>query len=148
MEAFEQLKRDHLEARLRLVNLGRTYQTALDRAQGLFECVRRHLEIHSQLEQKLLYPALAPVAPEEVDRARREHGELDQLLTHMQNHSMTDPEFSSWVWDLADSVEQHIESEEVGLFAIARERLSPAVLRELDLEMTQLRRALTRTAHL
>lgn len=146
MEAFEQLRKDHLQARMLLVNLGRAYQTALDRAQGLFETVRRHLEIHSQLEQRLLYPALAHLAPGEVTLARQDHVQMEQLLVQMRDRSLSDPEFSSWVWDLAETVEHHIESDESGILQIARDRLPKAVLKELEEEMASLRRTLTRLA--
>lgn len=146
MEAFEQLRRDHLQARMLLVNLGRACQTALDRAQGLFATIRRELEIHAQLEQKLLYPALKPVAPVRVEQALEDHRTIDQLLAQMQEHSLQDPEFSNWVWDLAENVEHHIELEENELFSVAQDRLSGPVLEELEQEMRNLRVALTRTA--
>jgi len=146
MEAFEQLRRDHLQARTLLVNLGRACQTALDRAQGLFATIRRELEIHAQLEQKLLYPALRPVAPVPVEQALEDHRTIGHLLAQMQAHSLQDPEFSTWVWDLAENVEHHIELEENELFSIARDRLSAPVLEELEQEMRNLRAALTRAA--
>jgi hypothetical protein len=146
MEAFEQLRRDHLQARMLLINLGRACQTALDRAQGLFATIRRELEIHAQLEQKLLYPALRSVAPARVERALEDHRLIDHLLAQMQDRPLQDPEFSSWVWDLAENVEHHIELQENDLFAVAQDRLSAPVLEELEQEMRNLRAALTRAA--
>jgi hemerythrin-like domain-containing protein len=146
MEAFEQLRSDHVQARMLLVNLGRACQTALDRAQGLFATIRRELEIHAQLEQKLLYPALRSIVPARVDQAEEDHRLIEQLLAQMQEHSLQDPEFGSWVWDLAENVEHHIELQENGLFAVAQDRLSAPVLEELEQEMRNLRGALTRAA--
>jgi hemerythrin-like domain-containing protein len=129
-----------------LVNLGRACQTALDRAQGLFATIRRELDIHAQLEQKLLYPALKPVARVRVEQALEDHRTIGSLLAQMQAHSLQDPEFSTWVWDLAENVEHHIELEENELFSIAQDRLSAPVLEELEQEMRNLRAALTRAA--
>lgn len=146
MEAFEQLRNDHLQARMLLVNLGRACQTALDRAQGLFATIRRELEIHAQLEQRLLYPALKAVAPARVEQALEDHRLIDHLLAQMQERPLQDPEFSSWVWDLAENVEHHIELQENELYAVAQDRLSAPVLEELEQEMRDLRIALTRAA--
>jgi hypothetical protein len=146
MEAFEQLRSDHLQVRMLLVNLGRACQTAHDRAQGLFATIRRELEIHGQLEQKLLYPALKSVAPARVEQALEDHRTIGYLLAQMQEHPLQEPEFSSWVWDLAENVEHHIELQENELFSIAQVRLSAPVLEELEREMRNLRAALTRAA--
>lgn len=146
MDAFEELRRDHLQARMLLVNLGRACQTALDRAQGLFATVRRELSIHRQLEQKLLFPALSSLAPDRVDQAVLDHQMIERLLAQMKDQSLQAPEFSSWVWDLAENVEHHIETQESGLFKVAQARLSSAVLEELDKEMRDLRKVLTRAA--
>lgn len=127
-----------------LVNLGRACQTATDRAQGLFATLRRQLDIHWQLEQRLLYPAIASLAPDRLEQALQDQRDMDRLLEQMKERSLQTPEFASWVWDLADSVEHHIELQEGGLFTVARERLSSAVLGELDQEMKDLRQALTR----
>jgi hypothetical protein len=146
MEAFEQLRSDHVQARMLLVHLGRACQSALDRAQGLFATIRREMEIHAQLERKLLYPALKVVAPERVEQALEGHGSIDVLLLRMREHPMQTPEFNRWVWDLAENVEHHIEVQEKELFAVAQARLSAPVLEELEREMRGLRVALTRTA--
>jgi hypothetical protein len=146
MEAFEQLRSDHVQARMLLVHLGRACQTALDRAQGLFATILREMEIHAQLERKLLYPALKLVSPDRVEQALEDHRTIDRLLARMRERPMETPEFSGWVWDLAENLEHHIEVQERELFAVAQARLSAPVLEELEQEMRNLRVALTRTA--
>jgi len=112
----------------------------------IFNEIRRELLIHSQMEQEILYPALAGTAssraPELVSTAVREHQAMDKLLQELTNMGATDKAFDMKMAVLMEHVMQHVEMEEEEIFDEVRKNLPEFRLEELGLEMEERRKVL------
>jgi hemerythrin superfamily protein len=113
----------------------------------LFNEIRRELQIHSQMEQEIFYPALRTTssarAVELMDEAEQEHQAMEQLLEELTTVNGSDPkQFDAKMAQLIDMVNEHIEKEEEEIFDEARKNLPEYRLEELGLEMEARRKIL------
>jgi hemerythrin superfamily protein len=112
----------------------------------LFNEIRRELQIHAQMEQEILYPALTATsssrAPELISTAQHEHHAMDKLLQELGNLGAADKAFDMKMALLKDQVLQHVETEEEEIFDEVRKNLPEFRLEELGLEMEDRRKVL------
>jgi len=132
-----------------IAHLAETFQAALedgrDDTQELVDALCRELEIHSTLEEEILYPALARI-PELtilVDQAHVDHARVRELIDEIRQMDESDPRIAGLVLQLAEDVELHVSEEESVLFPHLEQHLGEQ-LEELGREMEQLRRQLQR----
>jgi hemerythrin-like domain-containing protein len=86
------------------------------------------LELHSRLEEELLYPALDAYAGSldpkmPVERARLEHESARKLVARMRELGPQDAQFGAYLEELRQAVRQHIEDEERVLLVEAEQKL-------------------------
>lgn len=76
------------------------------------------LEVHANLEEEVLYPALrkAIKEPELIDEAEVEHGSAKQLIAQLEGMSADDPKFAATFKVLGEYVKHHIKEEESEMF--------------------------------
>ena len=130
-----------------IAHLAEAYQAALesgrDDTQDLVDELCRELEIHSTLEEEILYPALARI-PELailVDEAHADHGRVREVIDEIRQMDPGDVQIAGLVLQLAEDVEQHVSDEENVLFPQLEQRMGEQ-LQELERRMEQLRRRL------
>jgi hypothetical protein len=106
---------------------------------GLADNVCLALEIHTQLEEELFYPALRAVADTEMLRkAAPEHDEMRGLISRLRHMPVGDAAYDATFFELMRHVLHHVADEETVLLPAA-ERLIPDQLPELGARMTRRR---------
>lgn len=106
---------------------------------GLADNVCLALEIHTQLEEELFYPALRVVADNEVLRkSGPEHDEMRGLISRLRNMPVSDAAYDDTFLELMRHVMHHVADEET-LLLPAAERLMPDQLPDLGARMTRRR---------
>ena len=112
---------------------------------GLADRICLQLEIHSQLEEEIFYPALRVVADTEVLRkSTPEHDEMRGLIARLRNMPTTEPAYDDTFFSLMRHAIHHVADEET-LLLPAAERLIPDQLNELGGRMARRRLELSAT---
>lgn len=133
------LDHTHVQAALRQFEVA----TSARVKKGLADNVCLALEIHSQLEEEIFYPALRDVSDTEtLRRAGPEHNEMRELIARLRALHATDPAFDDTFFALARVVMHHVADEET-LLLPAAERLLSDRLSEMGAQMTRRRLELT-----
>jgi hemerythrin-like domain-containing protein len=128
MNAIALLKADHEHIK----RLFRTYETAAEGTsqdkQVIAEQIFTELEVHSQIEEELFYPAVRAKTDQEgqdrVAESLEDHQAVEALIEILRTLDPQDEEFAARFEELMDTAEAHIEDEEEELFPEAEERLS------------------------
>jgi hypothetical protein len=116
-----------------------TADASLRVKKGLADQVCVALEIHSQLEEEIFYPALRAVADTEVVRKSvPEHDEIRRLINQLRKLEPASTGFDEAFYQLMNSVIHHIADEET-LLLPAAERVLADDLGELGARMTKRR---------
>ncbi len=128
----------------RVRQLAEAFQTALENGEeqdALVAQLCRELELHSAVEEEILYPAAAKVSELTVliDQARDDHAQVKETLEEIRSMDEGDPQIAGMVLQLAEDVEAHANQEEAVLFPELERRMSGQLI-ELGARMQQLRR--------
>jgi hemerythrin-like domain-containing protein len=99
------------------------------------------LNVHESIEEKVLYPALKPHAEarDVVLEGYQEHHVADLLLKELDKLAKNDEKWGAKFKVLKESIEHHIEEEEMVMFRTARGVLSREELLDLGARMKALR---------
>ena len=146
MDALQLLIGDHnrvkgLFTRFKDAHEADDQATAQEAATRLF----RELDVHTQLEETVFYPAVQAVSDEIHDlvvEGLEEHQVAKELIAEARD---TDPSNEHWaakVKVLIESVEHHVEEEEGEMFTPVRKALSPDQLEALGQKMEATKRGL------
>ena len=123
MDAFELLKADHKKV-AELFDL-------LERASGkrkldVFKRIKSELEVHTHIEETILYPALEK--PEETHdltlEAYEEHKVVKTLLAELSGAKSANDKWQAKAKVLQENIEHHVDEEEGELFKKADDALS------------------------
>ena len=103
------------------------------------------LEIHAQLEEEILYPALRElgVESEQLDHGVPEHDRMRMLIERIRGLDADDPAQAEAMCELMRAVMHHVADEETTLLPLAESRLGDR-LAELGAKMTQRRMQLAK----
>jgi hemerythrin superfamily protein len=140
MKADEVLIAHHDVLRGLLRDLAETAQP--DRRDHLRDELLRELEIHTQIEDEVFYPAVPDVSPL-LALAHAEHRQIDDQLATVMRMDVADPEFSTEVRMLEKTLRHHTMEEEQRIFpqshALGEERLEQlgTQLRARQLELAE-----------
>ena len=139
MDAIELLTQQHKEA----MELMEKIEESEDPKQGrrLFEELKADLELHEELEEKILYPKMKAEEEwrEDTLEAYQEHHVMDLLLREISNLSEGSQDFKPKLKVLKENVKHHAEEEEEGkLFPEIREKWGAERIQELGAEMEQM----------
>lgn len=108
----------------------------------LFRRINEELTIHSEIEERLFYPAVKEVPTDEaqdlVSEAVEEHHIVKTLLEELSELEAGSPPFEAKMKVLRENVLHHAEEEEKEMFPQAKQ-LSKEVLETLVIEMEALR---------
>jgi hemerythrin superfamily protein len=117
-DVTELLMRDHRNVE----NLFRDYESTEDAE--VIEQICRELEIHTMVEEEVVYPRLTALDADLERRARTEHEQAKELISQIR---AGDPDTTTLARQLQHAVQQHVEEEETTVF--------PLMERELDAEL-------------
>ncbi|AXK73151.1 hemerythrin domain-containing protein [Lysobacter sp. TY2-98] len=148
MNAIELLKADHEKVRGLLSQLADTTKRAEKTRTELLEKIRLELDVHTQIEEEIFYPAFKDAVGEGKDEAtvfealeeHRAAGEL--VLPDLLATDVTSDKFSGRAKVLKELVEHHAKEEEDEMFKTARQVLTREQLDELGTQMAQRKKEL------
>ena len=98
------------------------------------------LEIHTQLEEEIFYPAMRAVSADAavLDKSVPEHNEIRRLIAQLRAMTPTEASYDQTFMQLMREVMHHVADEETSLLPDAERLLAPQ-LSELGAEMTRRR---------
>jgi iron-sulfur cluster repair protein YtfE (RIC family) len=133
MNAFELLTEDHQRVSAIFEKLEPTTERALKTREELFARLKTELQIHTEIEEQIFYPALKQ---EEETReitleGIEEHNVVKTLLEEMEAMPVDSEEWSAKLSVLKENVEHHVEEEEGEMFPKARKALTKEKIEEL-----------------
>jgi hemerythrin superfamily protein len=105
---------------------------------GLAEAICLALEVHAQMEEEVLYPALREAGSELVEKSFPEHEEARRLIAALRKLDPADEQYDATFMDLMRAVMHHVADEETVLLPQA-ESLLPDRLGELGARMAKIR---------
>ena len=140
MNAIDLLIQDHKLVKRLLEELSTTTERAVKKRADLLHRIEQELQIHTALEEEILYPAIKEAGGKEEAKmyyeAKEEHRTVDSLVLPDLLHTETGTvEVAGRVKVMKELLEHHIEEEEGELFPTAKKLLSKDTLEELGRTM-------------
>lgn len=150
MNAIDLLKDDHARVKSILSQLSDSTERGIKKRTELLAKLEMEVTIHTQLEEKVLYPAFKAEGGKEQDvlyfEAKEEHRTVDSLvLPDLKQTDPGTPEFSGRVKVVKELLEHHIEEEEKEMFPRAKKLLGKAKLEELGAQMEAMKAELKKS---
>jgi len=158
MTAIDLLMNDHKEAMGMIEQLENSDMEQLETAakdttavrskEDLFNKLKNALTLHTQLEERVFYPALESFdeTHDLVQESYQEHQDVDDLLNEMAGLSPTDEEWMDMLTELKDSLEHHVDEEEHEMFPKAEKLLGQNKLQDMGRQMQEMKGGRTATA--
>ena len=131
---FASLVEDHKKVKGIIEQLLATSATAKKTRQDLLGTLKKELESHETLEEKLLYPALKQQKPthDMALEAYQEHHVVDVLLEELDGMEFKDEAWKAKLTVLQENLLHHIDEEEQELFPKAQKNLSQNQLDQIE----------------
>lgn len=148
MNAIELLKADHDKVRGLFEQLTNTTKRAEKTRVELLEKIRLELDVHTQIEEEIFYPAFKQAVGESDDEemvfeALEEHRAAGELvLPDLLETDVTSDRFGGRAKVLKELVEHHADEEEKEMFKKARQVFDRAQLEELGAQMAERKKEL------
>ena len=111
--------------------------------QALVNTVCLALELHAQLEEDILYPAVRSVDNALADKSLPEHDRMRGLMAALRAAEPADPAFDETFLELMRVVLHHVADEETIVLREVERRLPAEALNDLAGRMARRRRQLT-----
>jgi hemerythrin superfamily protein len=77
-----------------------------------------NLKLHTELEEKIVYPSLKDQDPKIFYESREEHHVVDLLIEELQQLKVSDPAYAAKMAVMEESVKHHIQEEESQMFKL------------------------------
>lgn len=117
-DATKLLEQDHREVE----QLFTEFETTGDRALALRIC--DELEVHTTIEEEIVYPVLARDVDQSLaEEGKEEHEEVDRIMKQIRSLGPSDGRLRTFVAQLKDAVMHHVEEEEEETFPKMRDRV-------------------------
>jgi hemerythrin-like domain-containing protein len=100
------------------------------KADALSKQIFDDLKLHTELEEKIVYPSLKDQDPKIFYESREEHHVVDLLIEELQQLKVSDPAYAAKMAVMEESVKHHIQEEESQMFKLISQ-LSDETLDEL-----------------
>lgn len=138
-DAVNMLVKDHHDVKA----MFKQFEDLTDRSKAkkkqLADQICEALTLHTQLEEKIFYPAVRKAIGEEdlMDEALVEHASAKELIAEIEMMDPGDDLYDAKVHVLSEQIEHHVQEEETEMFPKARK--SKLDLVELGEEMSALK---------
>jgi hemerythrin superfamily protein len=145
MNALQVLTTDHANVKRLFSEFDNSSKTDYEMKIELLNQTRRELQIHSQAEEQIFYPALKALNGDGarlVTEAIKDHRGIDQLLMQLSRLKPREQRFDEKFEALIEAVDHHVEREEGEIFRFAEENCSEQELEELGHEIERRKRSL------
>ncbi|HWM29567.1 MAG TPA: hemerythrin domain-containing protein [Woeseiaceae bacterium] len=140
--AIELLKEDHKKVKSLLAELTETTTRAEKTRTQLLAKIEQELMIHTDIEEKIFYPAFKEAGNSEHSKmyfeALEEHRTVDELvLPDLKKTPPTSEKFSGRAKVLKELIEHHADEEEKEMFKEAAKSMDKDQLAELGRQMSE-----------
>src|ERR1700686_4520698 len=144
MNAIQLLKNDHKKVEKIFSDL----ENKTDDRRALFPELDRELGVHTEIEEKIFYPATKEAEPTRdlVLESIEEHKQIKMVLADLEQTDMTTDVWGAALKVLKEDVMHHVGEEEDELFPKVRKVLSKQQLEDLGIRMEQLKMQLLTAA--
>lgn len=88
------------------------------KASTISEQIFNDLKLHTELEEKIVYPSLKEQDPKIFYEAGEEHHVVDLLMKELQPMEVSAPEYAAKMTVMEESVKHHIQEEESEMFKL------------------------------
>ncbi|HBB36236.1 MAG TPA: hemerythrin [Cyanobacteria bacterium UBA8803] len=137
MDIFELIKQDHRQVEKLFAEIEKAKGS--QKLARFFEEIEQELNLHVQVEQLTLYPAMREY--EEMEKllaeAEREHTQARILLEELKPLNPTSSEFQDKIEQLKDAVQHHVREEEEEVLPLVQQVMSDQELEQLGEEYQQ-----------
>ncbi len=125
MNIFEALREDHEIQRTLIKKLVNTSGDN-DLRKNMFDKLKHELEIHANAEERHFYIPLieADLTQEKARHSIAEHHEMDELVEKLEETDMSSSAWLTYMKQLAEKVEHHLDEEEHEVFQMAGKALT------------------------
>jgi len=125
MDIYDALRQDHDRVKTLLKDLRNTGENDAAAQETLLTALKQELEIHTAFEEEVFYPVVAEQkeAADEIADAIDEHDEAMTILEELEGMGAGTPEWQEQLAMLVDTLDQHIENEELEIFRMAKETI-------------------------
>ena len=144
-DIFALLHRDHVRAATLLEQIT-VVDVESDRRKELLVDLKNALDAHAEAEQNVFYDALrdAEQMRDQIGEAIAEHADITDMLEELADTGDEDT-WRATFSELKQAVAQHVSNEEVRIFPMARQILSPIqahqLARAMEVEVKRIERA-------
>jgi hemerythrin-like domain-containing protein len=144
-DAIALLKEDHAKVRKLLQQLEKAQGAS--RRDDLLAKIVQEVEIHTQIEEQVFYPAFKAASRKKDDRklyfeAQAEHGAVKTLMPELQQTDRGTDEFAGRAKVLKELIEHHAEEEEKEMFPRAKALFSKEELVALGARLEERKESL------
>lgn len=101
----------------------------------VMEMIAEKLTLHTQLEEKFMYPAAKKINKDLVLESFEEHDAVKDLLRKLKRTAASDDNFDSRVKFLKELVEHHVKEEESDLFPQINSEMPPEEINAIGTKM-------------
>lgn len=138
------LRDDHVEIRRLISEYGEAEGESAHARHVLMEAISLQAELHTRIEEEVVYERVRRLCPEFIDQAREAHGAMAGKADALQALEPSEPEYSEIAGQLIASLQAHMEEEERILFPRMEGDMA-GELRELGEEIIRRKEELTRS---
>ncbi len=133
MDAFELLEADHRKVEGIFEQLEPTTERAVKTREELFGKLKTELDIHTQIEETILYPVLKKISETRAItfEGYEEHNVAKQLLADLSEMNVDSEVWTAKLKVLQESIEHHVGEEEDEMFPEARSAMSKEEIEDL-----------------
>lgn len=123
-DPIELLKSQHKEVDELFKQIEDLSPKAYKSKQKIFETIAKKLELHTQIEEKVFYPATKQLDKDLILEAYEEHDVVKDLIEKIQACGPEDESFDAKICVLKEAVQHHVKEEENELFPETRSKFS------------------------
>ncbi len=110
------MKQDHDQVKQLFRQFDRTIEKDQSEAKSIADKIISELQLHTQLEEQIVYPHLKAQDEKLFHEAEEEHHVAEFLMKELEKMDSNDPAFPAKVMVLRENVEHHIKEEEAEMF--------------------------------
>lgn len=127
------LETDHAKVKQLLAQIKESGDSAEKTRDKLFAEVKADLEVHTEFEEKVFYPAArkATGMDDEIKDDLEEHAEAKEMLEKLSSLKSTTADWMKTLEELAEALDHHIKDEETKLFPKSRKKIEKAEAEKL-----------------
>ena len=125
MDLYQMLIQDHRTVDDLFEKIEKSGEGASKTRQQLFDKLRQELELHTQVEERIVYPDFKKHSgvKDFIGEALEEHGEVKKMLQQLGRMEPGEKDWSAKIAELKNAVQHHVREEEHEIFPAARKEI-------------------------